>query len=239
VRHEIQSWMSPSLGRPMTLEVFGHGGARVLVFPTTLGSHHEWRDRQMHVVLQDHLDNGWIQLFCLDHVHGESWYNKQMHPGDRARRHLHYDRYLRDEVIPYTRSVNDNPFVIATGASFGAYHAACFAFRNPHLVHRVLGMSGLYDVKHMTDGWSDEAVYACNPFDFMRNESDPARLDAFRRQDIIFAVGRGDPAYENNQAFSGMLWEKGIGNALRIWDGHAHDWPYWERMVRMYLRGHD
>ena len=31
----------------------------------------------------------------------------------------------------------------------------------------------------------------------------------------------------------------GIGNALRIWDGWAHDWPYWERMIRLYIGGHD
>jgi esterase/lipase superfamily enzyme len=35
------------------------------------------------------------------------------------------------------------------------------------------------------------------------------------------------------------LWGKGIGNALRIWDGHAHDWPHWEDMVRTYIGGHD
>ncbi len=43
----------------------------------------------------------------------------------------------------------------------------------------------------------------------------------------------------NNVAFSGLLWGKGIGNALREWDGFAHDWPVWEQMVRMYLSGHD
>ena len=32
---------------------------------------------------------------------------------------------------------------------------------------------------------------------------------------------------------------KGIGNALRIWNGHAHDWPIWEKMIRLYIGGHD
>ena len=65
------------------------------------------------------------------------------------------------------------------------------------------------------------------------------RLDAFRRQDIIFAIGEGDPVCDNNREFSALLWGKGIGNALRIWDGHAHDWPHWEDMVRTYIGGHD
>ncbi|NIW45829.1 MAG: hypothetical protein GWN30_14090, partial [Gammaproteobacteria bacterium] len=23
------------------------------------------------------------------------------------------------------------------------------------------------------------------------------------------------------------------------WDGWSHDWPYWERMLRHYIGGHD
>ena len=125
------------------------------------------------------------------------------------------------------------------GASFGAYHAACFGFRHPHQVNRIIGLSGLYDMKRLTGGYSDANVYACNPFDFMRHEHDPDRLDAFRRQDIIFAIGHDDPSCDNNREFSTVLWEKAIGNALRIWDGWAHDWPYWERMIRQYIGGHD
>src|SRR5436309_1011456 len=148
-------------------------------------------------------------------------------------------RWVEDEVIPFSAGQNPDPFVIAVGASFGAYHAACFGLRNPHLVNRIIGLSGLYDITRLTGGYSDANVYACNPSDFMRHEHDAARLEAFRRQDIILAVGRDDPACGNNQEFSQTLWGKGIGNALRIWDGWSHDWPYWEKMIRLYIGGHD
>jgi len=82
-------------------------------------------------------------------------------------------------------------------------------------------------------------VYKCNPAAFIPNEWQQERLDALRRQDIIIAIGRGDPSYAENEAFSGALWRKGIGNAFRIWDGHAHDWPWWERMIVKYVGGHD
>jgi len=239
VHHEHHCWYSPALGREMTLEVVGHQGARVVVFPTSMGSYREWLDRRMHEVLRDHLDNGWIQLFLLDHLPHETWYAEHAHPGARAWRHLQYDHYLVSEVLPFTASRNSNPFVIATGASLGAYYAACFGLKHPHLIQRILGMSGLYDVKQLTGGYSDQNVYACNPADFMRHEHDPARLDAFRRQDIILAIGRDDPARADNEELSATLWDKGIGNALRIWDGWAHDWPYWERMLRLYIGGHD
>jgi len=57
--------------------------------------------------------------------------------------------------------------------------------------------------------------------------------------DIIFAIGAQDPNINNNRWLSQVLWQKGIWHALRIWDGWAHDWPYWLKMVRMYMSGHD
>jgi esterase/lipase superfamily enzyme len=232
-------WHSPALGRQMHVRWFGRGGARLLAFPTTMGNHNEWPDRYMPDVLREHIEKGWLQLWCLDHNHDASWYNKEVHPRERARRHLLYDKYIRDELLPFTQHVNANSFVIATGASFGAFHAVSIGLRNPQLFDRVIGMSGMYDIKGMTGGYSDDLVYQCNPFDFVRHEWQHERIDAMRRQDIILTIGRGDPAFQDNCDFSGTLWQKGIGNALRIWDGHAHDWPVWERQIAMYVSGHD
>jgi esterase/lipase superfamily enzyme len=127
-------------------------------------------------VLRDQIENGWITLWCLDNNHDLSWYEKTIHPGARAWRHLMYERYIRDELLPFTRHVNANEFVITTGASFGAFHAMSIGLRNPHLVQRIIGMSGTYDISAMTGGYSDQNVYACNPFAFIPNEHDPARL---------------------------------------------------------------
>src|SRR6185503_20069154 len=117
---EGDGWHSPALGRHMELQILGHAGARVFVFPTTLGTLMEWTDRWMHrdSVLGEHIESGWIQLFCLHHVHEESWYAPDhVHPGHRAWRHLQYDRYLKDEVVPFSLSKNSTPFLITTGAS--------------------------------------------------------------------------------------------------------------------------
>jgi len=56
---------------------------------------------------------------------------------------------------------------------------------------------------------------------------------------LVLAIGRDDPNCEDNRALSTALWDKGIGNALRVWDGWCHDWPYWERMILQYIGGHD
>ena len=233
------AWHSPALGRTMHVRWFGHGGARLLAFPTTMGDHDEWPNRYMPDLLHEHLARGWLQLWCLGTNHDASWYDKGIHPGERAWRHLLYHRYLLEELLPFTEHVNANPFVIAAGASFGAFHAMSFALRHPTRVQRVIGMSGMYDIRGMTAGFSDPTVYRCNPMEFIANEWEPERLAALQRQDLILAIGRGDPNYHENVDFSGLLWRKGIGNALREWDGFAHDWPFWERMLLRYVGGHD
>ena len=239
MNREHHRWFSPSLGRDMELLIFGHEGARVLVFPTSMGRFFEWEDRGMIRALAEHISRGWLQMYCVDSVDGESWYAKWKHPHDRAVRQNDYERYVLNEVLPLSWQKNQNPFLMTTGASFGAYQAANIAFRHPGLFGRVLGMSGMYDIKEQTDGWSDQDVYFHSPVDFVPNEHDRGRLEALRRMDIIFAIGRDDPMRANNEWMSKVLWDKGVGNALRIWDGSAHDWPYWHQMVRTYIGGHD
>jgi len=240
MRREYRAWDSPALwGRRMELLIFGHAGARVVVYPSSMGSFFEWEDRGMIAALGEHLERGWIQLYCVSSVDAESWYAKWRRPHDRAEWQDRYERYVRDEVLPLSRQLNDNPFVITAGASFGAYHALTLALRHPELVGRAIGMSGLYDIKQQTDGYSDPLVYRHNPCDFIQHEHDEARLARLRRLDIVLAVGRDDGLRPNNEYFSGILWSKQIGNALRIWDGWAHDWPWWRQMIVRYIGGYD
>jgi esterase/lipase superfamily enzyme len=223
----------------MELLVFGHAGARVLVFPTSLGKYFEWEDRGMIGALSEHLERGWIQLYCVDSVDAESWYAKWAHPSGRALRHIQYENYLLNEVLPLSLQKNSNPYLIVTGASFGAYHAVNFACRHPDKADRVIGMSGYYDIKRWTGGYSDDNVYFNNPCDFIQHEQDPYRLAQLRHLDIILAIGRDDSGRPNNDAFSNILWSKNIWHAYRLWDGWAHDWPWWRDMIRLYIGGHD
>ncbi|MDQ3855534.1 MAG: alpha/beta hydrolase-fold protein [Chloroflexota bacterium] len=237
MNREYHRWYSPSLERDMELLIFGHAGARVLAFPTSRAHFYEWEDFGMVNAMRDYLDQGWFQLWCVDSVDAESWLAGWKHPADRAARHAQYDRYLVSEVVPLMAHRNPHPYLITTGASFGAYHAANFAFKYPHLVGRMIGLSGWYDIRRFTGGYSDDNVYYNNPPDFLQGEHDPQRLDALKSQDIVLVVGRDDYMVHNNEHLSSILWSKGIWHALRVWDGWYHDWPYWHQMIRMYIHG--
>ena len=175
----------------------------------------------------------------MDSVDAESWYARHRPPEERARRQTAYERYVLDEVIPLSWQKNRTPYLIVTGASFGAYHAVDLAFRHPGAVNRVIGLSGLYDIKQMTRGHSSDEIYYHDPSHFLIHEQDPARLAALRRLDVLLAIGRDDPHRQDNEHLSGVLWSKGIWHALRLWDGWCHDWPWWRDMIRRYIGGAD
>ena len=233
------SWFSPTLGRQMELLVFGHAGAPVIVFPTSQGRFYEYEDRGMVGGLAEHLEQGWIQLICIDSIDAESWYCDWAHPSGRIQRHIQYEGYLLNEVIPAVREQNDNPFWITTGCSFGAYHAVNFALRHPWLVRRTIGLSGIYDIRPFVDGYYDDDLYFNNPVDYTANLHQFEQLVALRSQDIILATGQDDPNRASSERLSANLWQHGVGNALRLWDGWAHDWPWWQQMIRTYIGGHD
>src|SRR5262245_53688420 len=153
MQREYHRWYSPSLQRDMELLVFGHAGARVLAFPTSRGRFFEWEEHGMTWALGEHLERGWVQLYCVDSVDAESWYAYHKWPGDRAWRQLQYDHYLTTEVLPLTRLVNPDPFLIVAGASFGGFHAVSYGLRHPELVGRVVSMTGLCDIKGFLGGY--------------------------------------------------------------------------------------
>ena len=223
----------------MELLLFGHHGAPVIVFPTSQGRFFEYEDRGMIGVLAEHLEQGWLQLVCLASVDNASWYCKWAQPGGRVVRHMQYEQYILNEVVPAVRDQNNNPFWMTTGCSFGAYHAVNFGLKHPDLIRRSIGLSGLYDMRMFMDGYYDDNFYFNNPVDYTANLNDPQQIRQLQQQDIILAVGRDDRGRRSNEVLSDNLWRAGVGNALRLWDGWAHDWPYWEKMIRIYIGGHD
>lgn len=239
MNREYHRWHSPNLNRDMELLVFGHAGAKVLVFPTSMGKFYEWEDRGMINTLSEHLHKGWLQLYCVDSVDAESWYAKWAQPSGRAWRHVQYENYLLHEVIPLMNRKNGTPFLITTGASFGAFHAMNFGLRHPDITSRILAMSGIYDISRWLDGYQEGHGYFNNPVAYIKNEHDGHRLNQMRNMDIIITAGEHDPNIGGNRHFSQLLWDKNIWHAFRVWDGWSHDWPYWQKMVLTYISGHD
>lgn len=242
MNREYHKWYSQRLHRDMELLIFGHAGAKVLAFPTRCGRFYEYEDLGLVEALRHKIDEGHIQLYCVDSIDEESFYCFWNQPWDRVHRHLQYEAYLLDEVLPLMWVKNSHSCVISHGCSFGAYHALNFAFRHPQAFQKVVALSGRYDLtlsvehfRNLFDGHYDERVYFNTPSHFVPNLSDPYFLDQLRRLDIVLAVGDQDPFLDNNRHLSESLWQKGVWHALHVWQGRAHSPRYWRKMVEAYV----
>ncbi len=232
MHREHHKWYSSALGRDMELLIHGHAGAPVLVFPTSMGRFYEYEDRGMVAALAPKIDAGWLRLFCVDSVDAESWYNRWAHPRFRVRRHIEYERYLLDDVLPLIHAKSGASEITVTGCSFGGYHCVNFAFRHPNIVRRLVSMSGAFDTHQFLDGYYDDNCYFNCPADFLPNQHDPWFLDHYRRMDIVLAAGEWDICRAENERLSSILSGLSVGHLLDIWgDGTKHDWPWWQRMA--------
>jgi esterase/lipase superfamily enzyme len=239
---EYHKWFSSNLNREMELLVFGHAGRRVIVFPTRMGRFYDYENFGMAGSLQDQVDAGALQLFCVDSEDHQTFYSKHHAPHQRIAGHSLYESYILEEVIPFTAKNNPSDCLVAHGCSFGAYHAVNIALRHPTLFQEVVAFSGRYDLTKqmgdfgdLFDGYYSEDIYFHMPNHFVPNLWDEAILQHLRNMRIVLAVGAEDAFYDSNVALSNALNEKDIPNQLYVWEGEAHRSRHWRRMTRLYL----
>ncbi len=226
----------------MELLIFGHRGAKVLMFPTRDGYFWEYESLGVVDQLRPRVEAGHLQLFCIEGLARETFYARHKHPADRIRRHAAFEAYILREVMPLMADINWNPTTMAVGCSLGAYQAADIAFRHPHLFRKLVALSGRFDltlgVEHfrdLLDGFYNEDLYFHTPTHFLPGLAEPWRLERLRAMDVVLAVGDADPFLDNNRHLSRLLATKGVRHQLHVWNGRAHSASSWRRMARLYV----
>lgn len=238
MKREYHKWFSHELGRDMEMLVFGHDGVPAVVFPTSQARFYEFEDRGMVAAVQDKIDSGRLQLFCVDSVDAESWYNQGVGPRWRIARHVQYDKYIVHEVATFARWLNQNPYFFTLGCSFGGFHAVNAAFRHPDVFTGCLSMSGAFDLKGLgfLPGYYDEDVFYNQPLDYLPGLGDSWFLDRMRGNKYVLATGVHDQCWNDNERLAAVMRNKGLPVQLDVWgDNTGHDWPWWQRMVQVYL----
>lgn len=242
MNREYHKWYSPKLQRDMELLIFGHAGAKVLIFPTRCDRFYQYEDLGLVNALAHKIEQGYMQLYCVDGIDVESFYCCWCPPPDRIRRHLQYEGYILDEVMPLMAHRNPHPCTIAHGCSFGAFHAVNIAFRHPHRFQKVVALSGRYDLsvpvedfRGLFDGYYDENMYFNTPNHFIPNLTDGWVLHHLRNMDIVLVVGEQDPFLDSNHQLSEALWNRCVGHGLHVWNGRAHNVHWWRKMVELYV----
>jgi esterase/lipase superfamily enzyme len=239
MHHEYHRWYSGRVGREMGVNVYGHWGPPMLLFPTSGGDEGEYERQGLIAALADFMDGGRLKAFCVNVNHGDSFANRGAHPRHRSWMQRQYDAYVRDEVVPFVRNHcrSDDIGISTMGASLGAYHAANTLFKHPDVIKRCFALSGVYDMKRFMDGVYDDNFYFNNPVDYMANLSDSWTLGHLASCDIHLATGSG-PFESSGESYrmSQILASRGIRHHLDDWGPMGgHDWPYWKHQLREYL----
>jgi esterase/lipase superfamily enzyme len=230
MQESLIHFYSHHLGRDIKIHITGTKGYPLVIFPTTLGSYGEAKDRGMIESIRWFIERGFVQVFCPDSINNDSWYGN-VQPKERVERHIQYDRFLAEEWIPQIRNNAGTNKIACAGISFGGFSASNFAFRHPDMVSHLFNLSGAFDIKSFMHGYYDDNVYFNNPIDFMPNADNPELW----KMKIILGTSNWDICLDGNLAFSEILRKKNIPHWLDVRGDVEHDWPLWLEMFPHYV----
>jgi esterase/lipase superfamily enzyme len=228
---QYRKWYSNSLGLDVEMLVFGDRGYPVILFPTSQGSYFQNKDEGLIDAVSWFVNEGLVKIYCPDSFDWLTWYNKGLHPAERARNYAYYDKMLYDELAPWAMHETGVGKIATAGASFGGYHAANFAFKHPDKTGHMFSMSGAFDIKQFVDGFYNDDVFYNNPFDYLPG-SDHWEL---WQMNIVLGTAEHDICLADNWNMSNILGQKGINHWLDVRPSASHDWQIWKEMFPHYL----
>ena len=238
-------WLySPAVNAEGNMVAYGHYGKPVLCFPTEDGTATDYEQRGMIDSIAWLIEEGRAKVYTVASFDSISWNAKDVPLEERARRHGLYEDWILNQVVPWIRQDcgGDDVDIIATGPSFGAYHAANFAFKNAHIFPTAICQSGVYDIAKVGWGEKGDSFYFNNPMYYVSNfEGD--HLEWLRqRLRLVLLCGQGQwedttGALESTKEFAAILAAKGIQHEVDLW-GHdvPHDWPSWRKQLAHHLQ---
>ena len=168
-RHELIP--SEALGRHVHIWCYGHWGAPMLAFPSAAGMAHEWDAHGMVDTVADLINEGQLKLYCVESNVAEAWTQRHRPPQWRIQRHMAYEAFVMQELVPWIRrDCRSSELRVATaGCSLGGFYSANFALKFPEAFHWALCMSGRYDIGSFTDGLHNLDTYFNNPIAYTSN----------------------------------------------------------------------
>lgn len=224
----------------MEFKVFGHAGKPCIFFPSQNDRFYIYEDKGIINSIKDYIEEGLIQVFCVDNYDYESWSAEWKNPHDRIISQESYYNYIIEEIVPFIHEINDNEKIMTYGVSLGAYQAMNFFLRRPDIFDYVLALSGIYHSGFFIKEYSDLYTFLNSPIDSLKHmDINHEYVNLYRRSEIIFCVGKG--AYEadcinDTKELEYQFKRLNIDVWADYWSSdYYHDWPSWNIQTPHFL----
>lgn len=229
---EHTDYYSHVLGMSVDVEVTGHFGYPLIMFPTSQGQYTQNHDFKLNDSIADVVEKGALKLYNVQTIDQYSFYDKNNHPSERIRNYERYVQFLVQEFVPYIQRLHSEHRVAVAGASFGGYHAANFAFRYPDIVSHLFCMSGAFSIRNFMDGYEDELVYFNCPREFVANDE----AWKYKHMHIVLSTSDQDICLDQTREMAGILKSKDINRWYDEQKWISHDWPLWRMVFPIFIR---
>jgi esterase/lipase superfamily enzyme len=230
---------SNHLNREMPINIYGHYGISVLMFPALGESSLEYENNGLISALEPLLKIGKCKIFCVSGIDSEIWFGQNPDFKEKSHTHFKFNNFIEDEVIPYIYSQCGGPLpIISAGASRGAYHAANMFFRRPDMFMGTIALSGFYDLSVYTGDYFDDNCYFNSPIHYLPNLNDNYWLSLlYSRRHIYLASGTGEGEnHFHTQNLANILTAKDIRHHLEIrGDDFGHNYKSWNELFKFFI----
>lgn len=230
---------SENLDKEVDIAVYGHFGSTLLLFSTFDDDALENEQNGLIEAIAPFIKKGKIRIFSVPTANNEIWKSESITPHERSKRHFNYNNFIVEEVLPviYDSCGSVVP-IITVGADHGAYQAVNSYFRRPDLFLGTIGMSGFYNIGHLTQGYFDDNCYFNSPVHYLPNLNDNYWLTFLKsRHHVYLLSGKGDAENPSESLhLSSILQHKGIPHQVDIWgEEWAHNFDTWKTMLAQYI----
>lgn len=230
-RIEHTDYYSHLLGMSLKVEITGHYGYPILMFPTSQGDYTQNHDFKLNESINWLVKKGHVKLYNIETIDKFSFYDKNIHASERIRNYELYVQFLIQEFVPYLQAIHSQHRIAVAGASFGGYHASNFAFRFPDVISHLFCLSGAFSIRNFMDGYTGESVYFNCPREFIKNDE----AWKFSHMQIVLSTSDEDICLEQTKEMAGILASKGINHWYDERKWISHDWPLWRMVFPMFV----
>lgn len=230
-RIEHTDYYSHLLGMSLKVEITGHYGYPILMFPTSQGDYTQNHDFKLNESINWLVKKGHVKLYNIETIDKFSFYDKNIHASERIRNYELYVQFLIQEFVPYLQALHSQHRIAVAGASFGGYHASNFAFRFPDVISHLFCLSGAFSIRNFMDGYTGESVYFNCPREFIKNDE----AWKFSHMHIVLSTSDEDICLEQTKEMAGILASKGINHWYDERKWISHDWPLWRMVFPMFV----